>query len=207
MGNSNSPKTSALQLNPQDAIPPALEAVFQACWSRRYIDIDLDGHEDFSMAAQAIVDGFVSSFGEGAERPLLAFFIALSKKAQMWLRLSRPKDKNPARLMKTATHCLTTGHILSAAEADQILPPQEQKSSDINADEAYVALRFLAHSLDPIQLRALAVPFLEYALTSYAIVIPEGQRRNVLQWCLEEGLPAVWANRKPNDVGEYLYRI
>ena len=188
MDSINSPKTNELRLNPQDGIPPQLELVFQACWERRYIDIDLDGREDFAMAAKAVIDSFVSCFGNGAERPLLAFFIALSKRAQMWLSLDKPDDHNPATLIEIATNSLTTGRIISPTEADHILPPQQQRSGDICADEAYLVLRFLAHSLNPTKLRELAVPFLEHALTSCGIVIPEGQRRNLLRWCLEEGL-------------------
>jgi hypothetical protein len=196
-----------LRFNPQDNLPADLESELWLCWRGKYAELDLEGQDDFIHAARRLITAFLSSVGDRSERALLVFFISLAERAEMWLLLERPDNPDPARAIAAAKACLTSNCVISAEEADCILPPQKRQSGNLAADEAYLVLRYLVRCLDPAQLRELAPSFLDHAVMSHGIVIPEGQRRLVLRWCLEEGLPAAFSNRKSRSLSAYLYDL
>jgi len=193
-----------IQLDFTDNLPAAFICAAIECWEGQYTQIDMKGDNDFLEASTKLIENILSSFEE-AEKTLLIFFFQLSKRAQMWLEIERPDDKNPDKLMQAVHECITKGRIIKPSEADLLFPPPQERSGDVNIDEASLVLHFLAHSLDPERISDIAPSFLNFAVTSQGIVIPEQQRRPLLKWCLEEGLPSILSDRQPKNISDYLY--
>lgn len=193
-----------ISLDPRDNLPSSFVLVINECWEGRYKDIDIDGYDDFLDASRKLVESFLTSFDN--KKLLLVFFFELSKYAKLWLDIERPDDENPTKLIQIVNDCISKDLIIKSSEADLVFPPLQKSTGDINIDEAYLVLYFLAHALDLEHISDFAPSFLNFAITSHGIVIPEQQRRPLLKWCLEEGLPSALSNRTPKDIANYLYQ-
>lgn len=198
-------KLNTISLDPSDNLPSSFASAISECWEGQYLHIDINGRDDFLDASRRLIESFLSSFND-KKKALLVFFFELSKYAKVWLDMERPNDENPAKLMHAVHECISKDLVIKSSVADLIFPPPQKRSGNVNIDDAYLVLHFLAHSMDLDRISELAPSFLNFAVTSYGIVIPEQQRRPLLKWCLEEGLPSALSNRTAQNIDVYLYK-
>ena len=189
-------------------IPPSLDNLFQMIWNNQYLEIDQRKGAELKIMIRKIVDQLHFLFGKEAEVIIERLFYFFIKRAKMWLEVEGVKDENIELLVQQINNSIKTGNRLTLEENTIKSILSKVENNDYQLNEALYLIKLFASLIyGKFGSKLLIEEIFLFSLTTYSVVLAEKQRRILLKWILEEGLPSICLGKQTIPIEDFLYTI